>query len=104
MSKFEKNLLERMDAEKDNAAIAKRAFRKATNIVTQQISALEVKRVDLEILMEEKQEALYAVTYCENFTISKYDSAKTELANVEEELEDVEKTLEARKALLEHWA
>lgn len=100
-SKFEQKMLARMDAKTDNEKVAERSYRKATNIVKQQISALEVKRTDLEIKQEEAQEALEDATYTENFSIAKYDAAKAHADEVEEELSDVEKTLQARKELLE---
>jgi hypothetical protein len=102
-SKFEQNLVKKLNAEKDQDAIAERAYRKASNIVSQQISALEVKRVDLQIELEERQEVLTDAQFCENFNIKDYDVARNSLTNVEEELADVEKTLEQRRELLASW-
>ena len=104
VSKFEKNLITRMDSETDQNKIAELAFRRAHSTVKQQIAALEVKRVDLEILAEEKQIALDNATFSTEFSINGYDNAKYAVNNVQDELADVEATLKARKELLTSWA
>lgn len=103
VSKFEKNLITKMDAEEDKNKIAELAFRRAHSTVKQQIAALEVKRVDLEILSEQRQLDLDNATYNTEFTINGYDAAKQSLDNVQDELADVEATIEARKKLLAGW-
>lgn len=103
VSKFEKNLITKMDAEKDNKKVAGLAFRKASSIVEQQIAALEFSRVNLEIAVEEKAIVLDNATFNAEFSITNYDSAKKALNLVQEELADVESTLEARRALLKSW-
>ena len=102
-SKFEENLIKKMDAEKDQDSIAKRAFRKAESVLKQQIAALEGKRVNLEIEAEEKAEALNDATYSAEFTLNKYDSAKENVDSVQDALADIDKTIEARKELLDSW-
>lgn len=103
VSKFEKSLISKMDAEKDKKKVAHLAFRKASNIIAQQVGALEVKRVNLEIEAEEKALKLEDATFSINFSISVYDSAKSAFDLVQEELADVESTLEARRDLLNSW-
>ncbi len=103
-SKFEERLLTKMDAEKNKEAVAERAYKKSSNVVKQQISALKIKQVDLQILQEERQEALEEATFCEKFSITKYDAAYDAVQEIEEELGDVERTLSRREKLLESWA
>ena len=93
-SKFEENLIKKMDAEKDQDSIAKRAFRKAESVLKQQIAALEGKRVNLEIEAEEKAEALNDATYSAEFTLGKYDAAKVNVDFVQESLADIDKTID----------
>lgn len=100
-TKFEKRLIYKMDAEKNKADIAKRSYRRTSNIIMQQINALEVERTNLEIKIEERQDILDDALYCTDFNINKYDSAKLSLDIAQEELGDVEATLEVRKKLLE---
>jgi hypothetical protein len=99
-SKFEKRLITKMDAEKNKAEVAKRSYRRASNIILQQVNALEVKRTDLEITIEDKQDLLDDALYCTDFSINKYDGAKLALEVVQEQLADVEATLEVRRNLL----
>ena len=103
-SKYEVNLIKRLDAEQDQDAMAKLAFRKAENILKQQIAALEIRRVYLEIQAEERQLALENATFCRNFSIENYDNAKKQADSVQDDLADVEATIEARKKLLASWA
>jgi len=102
-SKYEIAMQKRRDAEEDEAKVIERSFIRASNVVKQQIAALEVKRTDLQIEVEEAQDDLLDATYTEHFSIAEYDEAKGKLEDVEEQLADVEATLKARKELLESW-
>jgi len=102
-SKYEIAMQKRRDAEEDEAKVIERSFIRASNVVKQQIAALEVKRTDLQIEVEEAQEDLLDATYTEHFSIAVYDEAKEKVDDVEEQLADVEATLKARKELLESW-
>jgi len=102
-SNFEQKMIVKLSEEDDNIAIANLAYRKAKNAVEQQIKALEGKRIELELRLEERHRALENATFSKDFNLSTYDNAKKAVENVEEEMEDVEKTLVCRKELLETW-
>lgn len=103
MSKFEKNVIERLSQKKDTQKIAERAYKKAINKVSGQISSLKYTRVELEDKLDDAVEALEGVTYCEKFDINEYDAAKNVVDSIDEQLADIDRTIEARMALLELW-
>lgn len=103
MSKFEEKLIARLSKEKDTKKIAERAFGKATNKVGAQIASLKYKRVDMEDKLDDANEVLENATYCENFDIIAFDKAKEKVDNIQEEIADIDKTIEAREKLIKGW-
>ena len=103
MSKFEKELLERL-SEKNKEKIAEKAFNKATARVNAQIAALKYKRTELQDMLDEAIEALDNTTFCENFDLAKYDAAKEKVDGLENDISDIDNTIEARTKLLNGWA
>ena len=103
MSKFVTQLMNRLSEEKDNQKIAERAFSKATNKVAAQVASLKYKRVDLEDKLDDATDKLAAATYNSNFDLNVYDRTKSNVVAIEEEIADIDRTIEERNALLEGW-
>ena len=103
MSKFEDELLNRLNDEVDNKKVSQRAYRRATGRVEAQIAQLNVKKTELEDELEDATDAINDTMYSENFQVSDYDKAQAEVDRITEEIEDVNTTFENRQKLLTSW-
>ena len=59
--------------------------------------------MELEDKLDDANDALETVTFCEHFDLVKYDSAKAKVDNIQEQIETYDDTISAREKLIEGW-
>lgn len=101
-SKFEKKALALLD-DKNDVKLANRSYRKAVSAVEVQIAQLNSKKVEMEANIDEATESVEASQFNLEFDLSSYDNACSNLESYQEQLEDINATLENRVKLLKSW-